>query len=175
MTKEWYVVHTFTGQEQRIKEYIYELADVQGIREDVGEIVIPKDNRVRMRNGKKEVMSRKSMPGYIIVEAEMTSEIYHLIKTINGVTHILGSGDTPIPLSEEEVKRLKGEEEKDVVMNSDMFKYGETVKIIDGPFNDFSGVVEEINSEKGRLKVIVTIFGRPIPVEVDFLQVEKLD
>lgn len=174
--KKWYVVRALSGNEKKVKQYIENEIARLNMQELVSRVVIPTEKVYQIRKGKKISTERNYFPGYVLIEAIMDGEITHIIKNIPGVIGFLGSKDSPAPLREAEMNRIlrkvdelseKGEE-LDVP-----FIVGETVKVIDGPFNSFSGIIEEINEEKKKLKVMVKIFGRKTPLELSFLQVEK--
>ncbi|MBP7866058.1 MAG: transcription termination/antitermination protein NusG [Acidobacteria bacterium] len=174
--KKWYIIHTYSGFERRVAETLMNRIQVAGREEVVGQILIPTEDLVEMKSGKKVVTSRIVYPGYVLVEIEMSDEIWHLIRSIPRVTGFISSGGKPTALTEDEVNQLMNT----IVVSSEKprpkFKFdkGETVKITDGPFANFVGVVDDVNEEKNTLKVSVTIFGRQTPVELDFLQVEKI-
>lgn len=176
MAKQWYVVHTYSGFEKRVKEGVQMRVEALGLQEKVGNILIPTENIVEMKGGKKVITSKKFFPGYILVEAEMSDMVWHVIRGTPKVTGFVGSGKNPIPLSDEEFEKIK----EQIATASEKprpkfdFKKGESVRIIDGPFNNFTGKVEDVNQERQTLKIMVTIFGRSTPVELDFLQVDKL-
>lgn len=173
--RRWYIVHTYSGFEERVKETLLQRADALGMREAFGEVRIPMETVVELRGGKKRETQRKFFPGYILVEMEMSDAAWHVVRNTPKVTGFVGTGKKPTPLSQEEVDQILNQ----VVLAKEkpkpkyVFEKGELVKIIDGPFSNFSGVVEEINLDRNTLKVMVTIFGRHTPVELDFLQVQK--
>ncbi|GBE29176.1 hypothetical protein BMS3Bbin04_00186 [bacterium BMS3Bbin04] len=172
---EWYVLQVFTGQENRVKEYLEsELERLVEQRELVGNILIPAEEVIEMRDGKKRTKRRNFFPGYLLVEMELTKHTKHLLLSTPGVMGFIGgSGNDPEPLRKEEVDRILGRvEERSGVQTVEIpFLVDDVVKIADGPFKDFQGTIKEINAEKRKLKVLVSIFGRETPVEVDFLQV----
>ncbi len=174
--KKWYIIHTYSGFERRVAETLMNRIQVAGREDAVGQILIPTEDLVEMKGGKKVVTSRIVYPGYVLVEIEMSDEIWHLIRAIPRVTGFISSGGKPTALTEEEVNQLMNT----IVISSEKpkpkfkFEKGETVKITEGPFANFVGVVDDVNEEKSTLKVSVTIFGRQTPVELDFLQVEKI-
>ncbi|MFB0518526.1 MAG: transcription termination/antitermination protein NusG [Acidobacteriota bacterium] len=176
MGKQWYVVHTYSGFEKRVKEGIEMRVEALGLQDKVGDILIPTENIVEMKGGKKVITSKKFFPGYILVEAEMSDSVWHVIRGTPKVTGFVGSRKTPTPLTEKELGKIK----EQIATASEKprpkfdFKKGETVRIVDGPFTNFTGKVEEVNQERNTLKIMVTIFGRSTPVELVFLQVEKL-
>jgi transcriptional antiterminator NusG len=176
MAKNWYVVHTYSGFEKFVAESIRERAIEHNKEDQMGQIIIPTEDVIEIRAGKKVVSTKRSYPGYILVEMDLTDENWHLIRETPKVTGFVGSGKKPSPLSKEEVSQIvehmETTSEKPKPRHS--FEKGEAVRIIDGPFFNFSGIVEEVNHEKNTLKVLVLIFGRSTPVELEFLQVEKL-
>ena len=176
MPKKWYIIHTYSGFERKVKESLESRVKAFGLEEKIGQILIPTETVVEMRGGKKVESSRLFYPGYVLVELEMDDNVWHLVKATPRVTGFVGSAQNPSPLSEEEVdqiiKRVATAGEKPTPKM--IFERNETVKIVDGPFNNFTGVVDEINMDRNTLKVMVTIFGRSTPVELEFLQVEKL-
>ncbi|MCK4336439.1 MAG: transcription termination/antitermination protein NusG [Candidatus Aminicenantes bacterium] len=176
MAKNWYVVHTYSGFEKFVAESIQQRAADIGIKEQIGQIIIPTEGVVEIKGGKKVVSTKRSYPGYILVEMEMTDENWLIIRDTPKVTGFVGSGKKPTPLNKEEVgqivEHMETTSEKPKPKHS--FEKGEAVRIIDGPFFNFSGIVEEVNLERSTLKVLVTIFGRSTPVELEFLQVEKI-
>jgi transcriptional antiterminator NusG len=176
MAMKWYVVHTYSGHENKVKVALEKTVRTQGMEECVSRIVIPTENVTEMRNGKRTITTKKFFPSYILVEMDLTDEMLHLINNTPGVSRVVGVGGRPTALRTEEVERiLEAIDTGKVKPTPEIpFTMGEHVRVIDGPFTDFSGVVEEVNPEKGKLKVMVSIFGRPTPVELDFLQVENV-
>lgn len=176
MAKNWYVVHTYSGFEKFVAESIQQRALELNIQDQIGRIIIPTEGIVEIKGGKKVVSTKRSYPGYILIEMEMNDENWHIIRETPKVTGFVGSGKRPTPLNKEEVNQIvehmETTSEKPKPKHS--FEKGEAVRIIDGPFFNFSGIVEEVNPERSTLKVLVTIFGRSTPVELEFLQVEKI-
>lgn len=174
--KKWYVVRATTGNEKKVKQYIENEIKRLGLQDYVTQVLIPIEKVYQIRKGKKISKERNFFPGYILIEAVLTGEIPHVIRNLPSVLGFLGSKGEPEPLRPAEVKRILGRvdemSEKGEELNVP-FIIGETVTVIDGPFNSFSGVIEEINEEKKRLKVMVKIFGRKTPLELSFMQVEK--
>jgi transcriptional antiterminator NusG len=176
--KKWYVVRAISGQEKKVRDYI-ELEVRRNKMEDlVSQILVPMEKVYQVRNGKKIVKERSLYPGYILLEAALVGELPHVVKNTTGVINFLGSekGGNPVPLRPSELNRILGkidEISESVEEINIPFTVGESVKVIDGPFNNFSGVIEEINEEKKKLKVMVKIFGRKTPVELNYMQVEK--
>lgn len=180
----WYVLHVYSGYEKRVEEALNSLIEEKVLSDVLFQVKIPMREVAEIRNGKRRVQKKKIFPGYVLVEMDLDKrqwkDVYPVIKNINGVTGFVGASKTklPLPLSPDEVKNLlqmTGEVKGEAVARTKYdFHHGETVKIIDGPFNSFTGTIEEINQEKNKLKVMVGIFGRATPVEVDFNQVEKI-
>ncbi|MEE2839528.1 MAG: transcription termination/antitermination protein NusG [Acidobacteriota bacterium] len=174
--KKWYIIHTYSGFERKVAESLMSRVQVHALQDEIGQILIPTEDVVEMKGGKKVVTSKLFFPGYILVEMAMTDETWHLVRNTPKVTGFVSQGSKPTPLTEEEVNqvvhRVSSADEKP--KPKFMFDKGETVKVIDGPFSNFTGLVEEVNLERNTVKVMVTIFGRPTPVELEFIQVEKL-
>jgi transcription termination/antitermination protein NusG len=175
--KKWYVVRAVSGQEKKVKQYIeMEIARL-GMSDHVSQVLIPTEKVYQIRNGKKVSKERSFFPGYILIEAALVGEIPHVIKNITGVIGFLGDkGGNPVPLRPAEVNRILGTVDELAESDAQMsipFIVGETVKVINGPFNSFTGTIEEINEEKKKLKVMVKIFGRKTPLELGFMEVEK--
>ncbi|PYT32072.1 MAG: transcription termination/antitermination factor NusG [Acidobacteria bacterium] len=173
--KRWFILHTYSGFEQKVAESLRGRAQAFGFSEKIGQILIPTEEVVELRGGKKVTSKRLVYPGYVLVEMEMNDELWHAVKATPRVTGFVGGGNTPVPLSVEEVNQIlyrqaSSAERPRPKMN---FEKNETVRIIDGPFANFQGKVDEVNAERNTLRVLVTIFGRATPVELDFLQVEK--
>ena len=176
MEKRWYVIHTYSGHENKVKTILEREVKIQGMEDKITSVIIPTEEVVEMKNGKKTTSAKKFLPSYILVEMEMTKETWHLVRNTPGVTSFVSAGDKPQPLHPEEVDRIMAQMDRTrTKAASEMpFKVGEPVKVVDGPFTDFSGVVNEINPERGKLKVMVSIFGRSTPVELNFLQVKSI-
>lgn len=177
MAKHWYVVHAFSGYENRVKQSLTERIERSGLGDHFGEILVPTEEVVEMRGGQKRKSDRKFFPGYVLVEMEMTDETWHLVKDVPKVMGFIGgTADRPAPISEDEANTIlnRVKDGTDRPKPKVLFEPGQMVRVIDGPFNDFNGVVEEINYEKSRLQVAVLIFGRSTPVELEFHQVEKV-
>ena len=176
MEKDWYVVHTYSGFEKFVAESIRQRASELNIEDQIGQIIIPTEGVVEIKGGKKVVSTKRSYPGYILIEMTMTDKNWHIIRETPKVTGFVSSGKRPSPLSKDEVSQIvehmETTSEKPKPKHS--FEKGEAVRIIDGPFFNFNGIVEEVNHERNTLKVLVTIFGRSTPVELEFLQVEKI-
>jgi len=175
-TKSWYIVHTYSGFEKKVAESLEERVKAYGLQSDIGEVLIPTEDVVEMRGGRKVVTAKRFFPGYILVEMHMSDHAWHVVKNTPKVTGFVGAGPKPTPLSREEVDQILHQ----VTVAAEKpkprytFERGDQVRINEGPFASFTGVVEDVNSDRNTLKVMVTIFGRATPVELDFLQVEKL-
>ncbi|ANN80080.1 transcription termination/antitermination protein NusG [Bordetella flabilis] len=173
MSKRWYVVHVYSGMEKSVHKALLERIERAGLQTSFGEILVPSEEVVEMKGGQKSISERRIFPGYVLVEMELTDETWHLVKNTNRVTGFLGgSGNRPTPISDKEVENIRNqgvEKPRPKVL----FEVGEMVRVKEGPFADFNGNVEEVNYEKSKVHVSVTIFGRATPVELDFSQVEK--
>lgn len=173
--KNWYVVHTQTGSEEKVKATLETKITQKGLEELITSIIIPTEQVSEVRSGKKKITQRKFFPGYLLMEMELNEKTYLFVKTTPGVTGFIGPGKKPMPLPQEEVdnilKRTKETQEKPSPKT--IFEKGQQVRVIDGPFMNFNGTIEEIHPEKGKIKVSVSIFGRATPVELEYWQVEK--
>ena len=174
-TKRWYIVHTYSGFERKVAEALAQRVQAYGLEDEIGEVLIPTEDVVEMRGGKRVVTSKRFFPGYILIEMHMSDHAWHLVKDTPKVTGFIGSGVRPTPLTTEEVDKIL--HQVTVAAEKPKPKYtfdkGDQVRINEGPFTSFNGVVDEVNADRSTLKVMVTIFGRSTPVELDFLQVEK--
>ncbi len=176
MAKRWYIVHAYSNFEKKVAEAIREKAEQQGLSDLFEEILVPMEKVVEVRRGRKVDAERKFFPGYVLVKMEMTNDAYHLIKNTPKVTGFLGSDQKPMPIPEREAMQIlhQVQEGVDRPKPSVSFEVGEQVRVSDGPFASFSGLVEEVDDERARLKVAVSIFGRATPVELEFGQVDKI-
>ncbi|MDD4644760.1 MAG: transcription termination/antitermination protein NusG [Bacteroidales bacterium] len=176
--KKWYVLRAIGGKEKKVKEYIESEITHHNLQDYISQVLIPTEKIYQIRNGKKVSKERSYLPGYVLIEAVLTGEVPHILKNVPNVIGFLGEdrGGAPVPMRQSEVNRILGKvdelSETDEELNVPFF-VGEAVKVVDGPFNSFSGVIEEVNNEKKKLKVIVKIFGRKTPLELSFMQVEK--
>jgi transcriptional antiterminator NusG len=176
MALSWYVVHAYSGYEDRVMNTLKERVVQYGMEDKFGEVLVPKEEVVEMREGKKRTTERKFFPGYVLVQMEMNDDTWHMVKDMPRVLGFIGgTSDRPAPISEEEANSMlqRVEEGVDKPTPKVIFEAGEVIRVIDGPFKDFNGVVEEVNYEKNRLRVSVLIFGRSTPVDLEFTQVEK--
>jgi|UniRef100_A0A8J4M4Z7 transcriptional antiterminator NusG len=176
MAKRWYVVHVYSGFEKKIAQQIKEQAAQKGLAEEIGEVMVPAEEVVEMRRGQKVNAERKFFPGYVLVNMELSDEAWHLVKNTPKVTGFLGSKTRPSPISDAEAERVMNQTREGVEhpRPSVLFEVGEQVRVADGPFTSFNGTVEEVDEEKGRVKVSVSIFGRATPVDLEYGQVEKM-
>jgi len=174
--KQWYIIHTQTGQELKVKNSLDSKIQQGLVGEQISTVLLPTERVAEVRAGKKRISERKFFPGYLLVEMEMTDESWHLVRTTPGVTGFIGAGRRPVSLSPEEVAEIlrQTEERKEKPTPRVTFQKGEGLRVIEGPFTNFSGVIEEVNVARGKLKVLVSIFGRQTPVELEFWQVERL-
>ena len=173
--KNWYIIHTYSGFENKVQESLRTRADAFGFADKIGQILIPTEEVVELRNGKKVTSKRMLYPGYVLVEMEMNDELWHAVKATPRVTGFVGGGEKPVPLTADEVNSVLYRQATSAERPRPKlsFEKNENVRIIEGPFANFSGKVDEVNPERNTLRVMVTIFGRSTPVELDFLQVEK--
>ncbi len=175
MTMRWYVVQVYSGFEDKVEGMLRENAERAGHAEQFGEILVPREEVVELKEGQKITSQRKFFPGYIMVEMVLNDETWHVVKDTRQVSGFLGSGGKPRPVPQSQVDQLRQQIEEGIERPKPkvLFDVGEAVRVIDGPFASFNGVVEEVDEEKAKLKVSVSIFGRPTPVELDYVQVEK--
>lgn len=174
MAKHWYVLHTYSGHENKVKLHLEKLIEAEGMEDKIAQVLVPTEEVVEMKQGKKTSFTRKLFPSYILVEMEMDRSAWHLVTNAPGVTHFVGSSTKPQPLRKSELDRIlhRVEESKEDKKQTEVpYTTGDHIKVTDGPFTDFTGVVEEVHPDRGKLKVMVSIFGRATPVELDFLQV----
>ncbi len=172
--KKWYVIHTLSGQEYKVKDMLSNTISSQNLQDVISEVLIPAENVSEVKAGKKIITTRKFFPGYVLVSMAFSEETWHLVKNTPGVIGFVGSG-IPVPLREDEIQDILGqiEAKKEKVKPKVVFEKGEVVKVTDGPFVNFSGVVDDTYPDKGKLKVLISMFGRTTPVELEYWQVEK--
>ena len=173
-SKSWFVVHTYSGYEERVKRNLEQRIKFMDSEGEISEVVIPTENEIEVRSGQRQTVSKKILPGYVLIEMIMSDQSWKVVRNTPGVTGFVGSGDKPIPLREEEVSKILKQMEAEAPRLKIGFREGQSVRVTDGPFADFIGIVDSLNSEKGKVKVLLSLFGRETPVELDFLQVEKL-
>lgn len=169
----WYVIHCYSGYENKVRRNLESRIDSMGMQDYIFQIVVPSEEEIELRDGKRRTVERRIFPGYILVQMLMTDDSWYVVRNTPGVTGFVGSGNKPTALRPEEVEKIMKRMEAEVPKVRVSFRVGETVRIIDGPFLDFMGTVDEINPDKGKVKVLLSFFGRETPVELDFLQVEK--
>jgi len=176
MAQRWYVVHAYSGYENKVKNALVEYVERAGLEDSFGEILVPSEEVVEIRDGKKRTSERKFFPGYVLVQMEMNEESWHLVKSVPQVMGFIGgTSDRPAPISQKEVDRIlqRVETSVDKPRPKVIYEPGEMVRVVDGPFKDFEAVIEEVDYDKNKLQVSVLIFGRSTPVELEFTQVEK--
>ena len=175
MAKQWYVVHTYSGYEHKAKAALEERVRALGKESQFGDILVPAEKVVELVEGRKKTSSRMFFPGYMLVNMELNDETWHIVKSTPKVTGFVGGSTQPAPIPEAEVREITHQMAEGAARPKPkvLFETGENVKVIDGPFQDFNGVVEEVKPDKGKLRVLISIFGRATPVELDFVQVEK--
>lgn len=173
---KWYVLHTQTGTEARVKTSLESRAQTSGLADKIHKVLIPTEKVSEVKEGKKRITERKFFPGYILIQMELTDESWYLVKNTNGITGFVGSGKNPIPLSEDDVNKIIQQQEDKTSKPKPKveFTQGEGVRVKEGAFANFNGVIEEVNPNRGKLRVMVTIFGRATPVELEYWQVEKI-
>ena len=172
--RNWYAIHTYSGYEDAVSRNLKQRIESLGMENKIFNVIVPKEKKIKIKRGKKEIREEKIFPGYVLVEMIVTDDSWYVVRNTPRVTGFIGAGTTPVPLSKEEIENLQKRmriEEPEYKIDVEV---GEPVKITDGPFKDFEGKVSEIDSEKGKVKVLVSMFGRETPVELDFLQIKKL-
>ncbi len=174
MALQWYIVHVYSGFEHKVKSALEERISASGQSEKFGEIVVPTEQVVELVKGKRKTSSRKFYPGYILISMELDKSTWHLVNNTEKVSGFLGGREKPMPISEQEARQILDRMTAEKPKPKYYFETGDEVRVIDGPFTNFNGMVEEVNPEKGKIKVLVSIFGRSTPVELEFVQVTKL-
>ncbi len=172
--KTWFVVHTISGHEERVKRNLEQRVKLMDSGEEISQVVVPTEDEVEVRSGQRRTIAKKMLPGYVLVQMKMSDQSWNIVRNTPGVTGFVGSGNKPVPLQESEVDHILKQMTSEAPRVKIGFKPGQSVRVADGPFTDFVGIVDEISTEKGKVKVLLTLFGRETPVELDFLQVEKL-
>ncbi len=170
----WYVIHTYSGYEERVKKNLEQRRNSMDAADEILKVVIPTEDEIEVKNGQRRTVTKKILPGYVLVQMKMTDQSWGVVRNTPGVTGFVGSGGKPTPLQENEVGQILKQMEAEAPKVKVGFRRGQSVRVTDGPFIDFVGVVDEINTEKGKIKVLLSLFGQETPVELDFLQVEKL-
>ena len=172
--KRWFVVHTYSGYEERVKKNLEQRTRSLDSASEILQVVIPTEDEIEVKNGQRRTVTKKILPGYVLVEMKMSDQSWSVVRNTPGVTGFVGSGGTPTPLEEAEVSKILKQMTEEAPKVKVGFRRGQSVRVIDGPFIDFVGLVDEINTEKGKVKVLLSLFGQETPVELDFLQVDKL-
>ena len=172
--QHWFVVHTYSGYEQRVKKNLEQRIKFMDTEGEISQIVIPTEEEIQVKNGQRHSVTKKILPGYVLIEMKMSDQSWNVVRNTPGVTGFVGSGNKPAPLPEEEVNRILKQMSAEAPKVKVGFRKGQSVRVTDGPFIDFVGVADDINEGKGKVKVLLFLFGRETPVELDFLQVEKL-
>ena len=172
--KHWFVIHTYSGYEERVKKNLEQRTKLMDSGDEVYQIVIPTEEEIEVRNGQRRTVTKKILPGYVLVQMRMSDQSWNIVRNTPGVTGFVGSGNKPVPLREEEVNHILKQMAAEAPRVKVGFRTGQSVRVTDGPFIDFVGVVDDISAGKGKVKVLLSLFGRETPVELDFLQVEKL-
>jgi len=173
-SKPWFVIHTYSGYEERVKKNLAQRIRFMDSEGEISQVVIPTEDEIEVRSGQKRTVSKKILPGYVLIQMKMSDQSWRIVRNTPGVTGFVGSGDRPVPLKEDEVSQILRQMEAEAPKLKIGFREGQSVRVTDGPFVDFIGVVDSMNSEKGKVRVLLSLFGRETPVELDFLQVEKL-
>jgi len=172
--RRWYVIHTYSGYEEAVARNLRQRIESLGMEDKIFTVIVPKEKKIKIKNGKREVVEEKIYPGYVLVEMIVTDDSWYVVRNTPNVTGFVGAGTTPIPVSEKEIEELKKRMEMKEPQYKIDVKIGDLVKIVDGPFKDFEGKVSEIDEERGKVKVLINMFGRDTPVELDSLQLKKL-
>lgn len=172
--KDWFVIHTYSGYEERVQKNLEQRIKFMDGGDEVFQIVIPTEEEIEVKNGQRHTVTKKILPSYLLVEMLMSDHSWNIVRNTPGVTGFVSSGNKPVPLREEEVEQILKQMAAEAPKVKVGFRQGQSVRVTDGPFIDFVGVVDEISEDKGKVKVLLTLFGRETPVELDFLQVEKL-
>ncbi len=172
--RNWYVIHTYSGYEDAVTKNLKQRVESLGMEDKIFDVIVPKEKKIKIKNGKRKVVEEKIYPGYVLVEMIVTDDSWYVVRNTPNVTGFVGVGTTPVPISKKEIDSLKKRMGVEEPQHKIEFKVGDSVKITDGPFKDFDGKVSEIDEEKGKVKVLVNMFGRDTPVELDSLQIKKL-
>ena len=174
LEKKWYVLHTYSGYEDNVSRNLKQRIESMGMEDKIFNVLVPKENKIKIKNGKRKTVEEGIFPGYVLVQMIVTDDSWYVVRNTPNVTGFIGSGTIPTPISEEEIKTLQ----KRMGVSEPKYKIdvviGEAIKIIDGPFKDFDGKVSDIDPDRGKIKVLVSVFGRETPVELDFLQIKKI-
>lgn len=172
--KEWFVVHTYSGHENKVKANLERRIESTGMQDMIFRVLVPTEEKIELKQGKKKVVNRKIFPGYVLVEMYMTEQTWYIVRNTPGVTGFISSGTKPLPLPDDEIKEILKEMGIKEARPEIHFQKGQSVKVIDGPFEEFIGIIQEIYPDRGKIKVLVSMFGRETPLELDFDQVEEV-
>ncbi|MDO8687636.1 MAG: transcription termination/antitermination protein NusG [Dehalococcoidales bacterium] len=172
--KRWFVIHTYSGHEERVKKNLEQRIKLMDSGDEVSQIVVATEDEVEVKSGQRRTVARKILPSYVLVQMKMSDQSWSIVRNTPGVTGFVGSGTKPVPLQEEEINRILKQMAAEAPKVKIGFRQGQSVRVNDGPFTDFVGIVDEISADKGKLKVLLSLFGRETPVELDLLQVENL-
>ena len=172
--KRWYVIHTYSGYEERVKTYLKQRIESMDAADKIFQIIVPTENEIEIKDGQRHTVPRRMFPGYLLVQMKLDDQSWYVVRNTPGVTGFVGSGNRPIPITEEEVASIVRRMESGTPRVKVGISKGENIRIINGPFVDFIGTVDDINPEKGKVRVLVSFFGRETPVELDFVQVQRL-
>ena len=173
-SKHWYVIHTYSGYENKVKANLEHRIESMGVEDQIFQVLVPMEEEIEIKNGQRQTVNKKVFPGYVLVEMAMSDESWYVVRNTPGVTSFVGSGNRPTPLMESEVKKILKQMGVEAPKFKVQFQKGQSVRVKDGPFAEFIGTVDEVNPERNKVKVLVSIFGRETPVELDFLQIDKL-
>ena len=172
--KHWFVVHTYSGYEERVKKNLEQRIRFMDSENSISQVVIPTEEEIEVRSGQRRSVTKKILPGYVLVQMKMNDQSWNVVRNTPGVTGFVGSGNKPVPLQEEEVSQILKQMTAEAPRVKIGFRQGQSIRVADGPFTDFVGTVDEISMEKGKVKVLLSLFGRETPVELEFFQIEKL-
>ncbi len=172
--RRWYVIHTYSGYENKVKQNLLHRIETMEMRDQIFNVIVPTEEEIEIKNGQRRTVQKKVFPGYVLVQMKMNDNSWYVVRNTPGVTSFVGHGNKPTPLEESEVKAILRQMEQEAPKIKVSYQVGQAVKITDGPFTDFEGVVDAIDHERGRVRVLVSFFGREAPVELDFLQVTRL-
>jgi transcriptional antiterminator NusG len=172
--KEWYVIHTYSGYENKVKANLEKRVESMNMEDKIFQVEVPMEEELEVKDGKKRLVKKKTFPGYVLVQMIMTDDSWYVVRNTPGVTGFVGSGSRPIPLLEEEMKIILGQVKREVQVPKIRVEVGQSVEVRDGPFEGFTGVVEEVHPDRGKVRVVVSMFGRDTPLELDFGQIQEL-
>lgn len=173
-TRLWYAIHTYSGYEEKVADSIKQRVDTVDMADKIFDVMVPKEKQIEIKNGKRKIVEKKIFQGYVLVEMKMTEDAWYIVRNTPGVTGFVGSGVTPTPVSDDEISKIKKRMGVEDPKHNINYSIGEVVNIVDGPFKGFDGAINEIDTQKGKIKVLVSMFGRDTPVELDALQVKKV-